>query len=685
MLSTLDITSAKMNAYIAETKASYIRNPKIYEKLVEDIKKQKAYEANLLATTQTCPPEINEALLAANLGKLDLRTLESDVSKQFYNPNIVEAMACIADTITTDIEGPGSMESNDRIREYIGGLRQIGAPSSYGVVMSGDIVSGNEKTKPLFILKAPKDVQYAGELVHEVNIAYQCTNRLRLAGIPNYAYIYGSMTCAPPIINDKKEVISFCDSHSVKNADNNSVLYAIYENIAPAISIRDYIKTCSAEDFMAYYVQVLLAIYAGKKYNFTHYDAHNENVLMREISKRKFCYSLPTPNGKVYCRSPQGYIPTIIDFGTSHIQIKDPQSGVMIHLGNVPQNDVPMDSVGLPRNKSCQISDAYKLLCMCLYDMFEYKDGQFKILNPAIEKLIQLMSFFIKSENPYEELIKQRDTYFYMPLDGINENVDLYTFVEYCVEFCRLQGFKAPFTSRPEGEQLQLSGMKMDLPAELKKIGVINEISTTKGINTFPEFADLYTLTYERYIEASKTGDKKTIEDLANQLNKVESNFGRTFISTPLFAAESKRLLSISNQLQPFELYNIPQDYQQMIQPRTLEKSKAYAEKVARFFDAYQRVASALKAVKITYKVIKNDDLKQKVTQLYNSLKTKYDEVADFVDTLRQSLADDIHWLLPSPEDEHYQSYSTSYEIIYRKYKPSLWYWDSYVLLSTFI
>lgn len=109
------------------------------------------------------------------------------------------------------------------------------------------------------------------------------------------------------------------------NPFNYGKSYAVNTDILVTEYIKDGRKFCSfiknkriSEDIILSIVkQVLLAIMiAQKKQNFTHYDLHSNNILIRKCDPNTvFKYII---DGKTYVVPTYGYYPVIIDFGFSH-------------------------------------------------------------------------------------------------------------------------------------------------------------------------------------------------------------------------------------------------------------------------------------------------------------------------------------------------------------------------------
>ena len=99
----------------------------------------------------------------------------------------------------------------------------------------------------------------------------------------------------------------------------------LMENIKNSTKFCNYIKSSKIESDVIYSTikQVLIAIaIAQRKKNFTHYDLHSNNIMMRKCNKDVvFLYVLDEENQ--FCIPTHGHYPVIIDFGFSYINDLD--------------------------------------------------------------------------------------------------------------------------------------------------------------------------------------------------------------------------------------------------------------------------------------------------------------------------------------------------------------------------
>jgi hypothetical protein len=161
---------------------------------------------------------------------------------------------------------------------------------------------------------------------------------------------------------------------------NTDVL--LIENIENSRKLYRYIKNedVNPEIVMSLVKQTLLAtVIANEKINFTHYDLHSNNVLIKKCNPNTvFLYILD--DDRTYLVPTYGYYPVIIDFGFSYNKNCDAKplySGLAhTNIGFLTtMNDKNADaklfltsvSYEMSRNKKCDISSEFRYLVKKIY------------------------------------------------------------------------------------------------------------------------------------------------------------------------------------------------------------------------------------------------------------------------------------------------------------------------------
>lgn len=320
-------------------------------------------------------------------------------SEEFYNPYINWIGECFIDSLS---QGRDKFLINQKIKNHIINLKKIGISGSYGFTFLSDYQTNKKKTKELFVIKSSiyEDDKF-DESRHEVLIGLEL-NKLRNK-VPNFAYVYGGFNCGlPMIINDKAQ--NWCSA-------NNNVGYIVYEYIKSTIRFQDYISNCSTEQFIEKYLQILLSLnLAYKETDFTHYDLHTDNVLLRDIENNKIAIKYNFPNNRIrYLLTDK--IMTIIDYGFAHIKRNNN------NLGN------PLFTYhGIDPSSSHIYGDAFKLLGFSMLIMRHHN-------YPVYRSLYPLLRFFNNKDSVDDVIVRGRKE-FYIFKKKDDSNLDnLITFI----------------------------------------------------------------------------------------------------------------------------------------------------------------------------------------------------------------------------------------------------------------
>ena len=250
--------------------------------------------------------------------------------------------------------------------------------------------------KNLFILKTISrsgDEDDKKSLYHEWFIAQFGTNQLRKI-VPNFSYIYGLFECGQP----SYEIGSYCEGTDIGP-------YLAYENVSPAISLREASKKgLTPSEYANYYCQIVLALIYAAKVKFTHNDLHDANMLLRELPEY-YQIRYPDPHGKgnVYIKTK--YIATIIDYGYSRIDY----------------NGKPYPAKNRPYvigEEFYPWTDFYKLACFGLFN------------NSTKNEATKILKYFT-NENLSTIKVNQSNTYYLLPYIETLANRPLADFWDY--------------------------------------------------------------------------------------------------------------------------------------------------------------------------------------------------------------------------------------------------------------
>lgn len=353
--------------------------------------------------------------------------VERALKDGYQDGNILKSLMCMNNLLVMFPPDSG-IGSNFKVRQYLENLKQIGGESAYGYAMSAD-VKGNPPGSNLFVVKSPRkiDARLRANQIHEYFVGVFGTNQLR-SKIPNFSYILGLFQCSPPYLdslaylgNDTLTKQNLKDRRALTYCQNdiseNQVNYLLYENVSNAVTLKDYIiNGCTYEQFLNILTQIILAEdYAYRVCDFTHYDLHHENVLVRELPEELFIpYEVNESGAVQYLRTK--HVATFIDYGNSHIKYQGNHYGYAAIEG------------GVYPNRSYPMYDIYKILMFSLAaaafgnntDMRNYiglTDDQIaeqgRLANPDVfQNIKELVSYFnpeILRDNITQHLITTSD------------------------------------------------------------------------------------------------------------------------------------------------------------------------------------------------------------------------------------------------------------------------------------
>lgn len=182
---------------------------------------------------------------------------------------------------------------------------------------------------------------------------------------PHYCKAIGTILCEMnPVTEKNKNPFSIESRHPIEK----EVL--LMEEIEDSIKLSKHIKKVKKTNSNVIYSaikQVLIAItIAQKKKNFTHYDLHSDNIMMKKCNDDDvFLYIIDDNNQ--YCIPTFGYYPIIIDFGFSYI--KDLENGpAWPSMGHT--------DVGFLSNRYDSITDSKLFLVTVASELKEYRNGK---------------------------------------------------------------------------------------------------------------------------------------------------------------------------------------------------------------------------------------------------------------------------------------------------------------------
>ena len=332
--------------------------------------------------------------LKTKFSQIDLYKLAVRANSSYYDPKIMEIDMCLINAWI-----PFPLEPKYRsMKLFWDHLSKI---SSGGF---GIIDKSNKKTASQFVIKYSKfsDLKSDQEEnykerdrdnTHELFIALHLNNLRKK--IPNFVYGFGYFNCQLPLdIGDTKNSICNIGGHNK---------FFIYEYLrGETLTSLIGSKKLKLDEILNYYIQILFSLDAAQTIQFTHYDLHTGNIIIRPTETKDFVaipYSLGDEQYYIITKK----IATIFDFGSSYINID-----------GVSYGKEGLEHAGVYADRPNQMMDAYKLwMFMCYYVWESYEDPK------LIESMIPLAEYFKDIKYDYnsftEYLLKDIRNFFYLP------------------------------------------------------------------------------------------------------------------------------------------------------------------------------------------------------------------------------------------------------------------------------
>lgn len=463
----------------------------------------------------TCPPSVQSSILEKHhdiglpLSPLDESGAEGDrgaeggaeggpEKKYILSAKSLDHLACVANNINL-FDGPSLRTGYSFIRKLITKVRLIGTDSANGFAMHANLY---DKYKDAIVIKAPRgEGKYLNESMNHEIVVGKVLNDLR-SYIPNFSFIIGSFDCGPPILapttskGGKNHIISWCRG-------GKKVKYIMYENIRKSVSMYDFCKTCTAQEYIDVILQINYALmFAYKKHGFTHYDLHGGNILISDIggaSDDEDAYYIPYNGDFVYATK----LASIIDYGYSHVYLpgtnkesvgkKDPNgSGYLLS----------MFKHGIYPDQPHPLIDCYTILNATI--------GYMKHRNDAVFEVVKgLMYYFHPKKENIDDIFSGKSSEAgSIPYFGTREYMQKIekfryeSFIRYCREYCQINEhlqLNDPVISGKEytdelDDFIILSPNTMNnlSPGKDKKLNLNNNITTIEELFDIIEPISIY-------------------------------------------------------------------------------------------------------------------------------------------------------------------------------------------------
>jgi hypothetical protein len=293
----------------------------------------------------------------------------------------------------------------------------------------------------------------------------------------------------------KKECKVFMDD---KEYLPTSVLFLEY--ISPH-SFYDFIKHADKALINSLILGVLCGLSIAQKHcEFTHYDLHIDNILIKECEPEAvFVYKI---DGEVFSIPTYGFYPVIIDMGMSYSSAL--QGGTM-------KTSVEHYTKGLQPTFYDKLNDMHHFLLSAMNEL-EYEDDEFYYLST------KMMYFF-----RYLPVLRKKGW------KSLPNNI-LKMSMSYIVKCCRglSTGFKPKEAPKSKLDQLR----KQKIEKRNKELGIEEEVKVSlKGLNELPIWIDLdKDILLVLSLGISLPWKEELEEELSSSFNSEEEAISTSFI-----------------------------------------------------------------------------------------------------------------------------------------------------------
>ena len=316
------------------------------------------------------------------ISSTDITNIKNILKNKYTDPNDMRHILCLFDLILYYNTNNSPFLFNNKIVKWIKHMKKLNVNSAQGNVYLSDIFKKNIQV----IIKCSQysSNNFNNELLREYFIGISYLNKLRYK-TPIFMYTLGLFKCAEPILdnNNNVKLKSFCKEN--KNLKN----FIIYEKIN-GLSFKESIKNYKLTSNMFFNIlsQILLGLeIAQRDCGFCHFDLHWENIILRPVSK-KIKYNLYL-NNSTYEINADNYIPTIIDYGYSSVNVNIKNKKYFIGSRDFPEYGM--------MNFLIPCFDMYKLLYCTVTLLYDYSGGN----NTYIQKKIYFIFKHFLKKDPY--------------------------------------------------------------------------------------------------------------------------------------------------------------------------------------------------------------------------------------------------------------------------------------------
>lgn len=248
------------------------------------------------------------------LKEVSTPVVENILNQKFIRGPDMKAVLCLFDTLflsSTKGREKGLYNLSNSVQKWIVKMKKLDINSVQGLVYISDILSNDIQV----VIKIPRKSKGFNSLVKEYFLGITTLNNLRYQ-IPTFVYTLGAFLCPMPTTQAQK---TLCNPETTKR---KNTAFVMYEKI-PGDSLDLLLdnKEIDFNQFLEIFVQLLLSLeLAQREVQFTHFDLHSGNVMIRPVSN--YSYSVLIEN-TTYNVTTKQFLPVIIDYGFCTVKVED--------------------------------------------------------------------------------------------------------------------------------------------------------------------------------------------------------------------------------------------------------------------------------------------------------------------------------------------------------------------------
>ena len=286
------------------------------------------YNYLLPTVEKTCDEKIIKQI-RKHYSTLDKISLGKMFREMLYIPATAQAIMCMFQSF---IRAPG-IEDHAMLTYFL---------SIFDIIQEDKLVAfGNiGRTKNAVVIKK---LSNKAEKSNELVISY-ALNSLRNE-IPNFMYTFGHVICGKKSQWDDKIIMCNKLLDILAGRSYGKGIYVFYENAYGDYTMKRFVMMAKSIDILLVIIQVFAALHMAHKHcDFTHYDLHWDNIIVREYKEEKVLRYIIN-YGEIYIRTK--YVAIIIDYGLSHAVVNNTHVGIhwgrefgIMHDKSFPYHDI---------------------------------------------------------------------------------------------------------------------------------------------------------------------------------------------------------------------------------------------------------------------------------------------------------------------------------------------------------